>query len=72
MLRLIFANAAPLNAAMGIHAKMKNLYMSHGFGVAEIRFGIRNRAINTVFRRVPFTFLMNIIVSRKGSPRFAM
>ena len=72
MLFLILASAAPLSTAMGIQAKMKNLYMSHEFGVIEIRFGIRNRITKTNFRRVPFTFVMKTRESKNGIPRFAM
>ena len=69
---LILARAAPLRTAMGIQAKMKNLYMSQEFGVIEIRLGARNSITKTIFRKVPLIFFMKIKESKNGTPRFAI
>ena len=67
---LVLANITPAKTAIGIQAKMKNLYMSHGLGVKRMTLGIKNRR-----RKVPFKssfprFTKEIMAIMKGMPRF--
>ena len=67
---LVLANITPANTAIGIHAKMKNLYMSHGLGVNKIMLGIRNKKRNVPFRSSFPGFTKETIAITKGMPKF--
>ena len=69
---LVLANITPAKTAIGIQAKMKNLYMSHGLGVNKIMFGIRNRKRNVPFKSSFPRFAKETMAIMKGIPKLKM
>ena len=69
---LVLANITPAKTAIGIQAKMKNLYMSHGLGVNKIMFGIRNKKRNVPFKSSFPRLAKETMAIMKGIPKLKM
>ena len=67
---LVLDNITPAKTAMGIQAKMKNLYMSHGLGVNNKMLGIRTKKSIVPFKSSFPDFTKETIAITKGIPRF--
>ena len=67
---LVLAKTTPVNTAIGTHAKMKNLYMSHGFGVITRITGISRRRTIVAFKVSLPDFTKETTAATRGIPRF--